>query len=291
MIDMPAIISDGLSVEEVESIMLKFPQAECPVRHIFGPGVYIREVFLPANTWAIGHHQNFEHLNIMIKGKVKMYNQDGSTSIIEGPLTFTGSPGRKVGYIIEDTIWQNVYPTAETNVEVLEATYLTKSAVSTEAINQLLLPDLIKIQADQEDYLALLAELNLTESQVRIQTENTEDMMELPKAAYKFQQGKSAIEGSGLFATSKIIWGEIIGPGRLNGKRTILGRMLNHSTKPNAVVVAEGNDLWIQALTDIEGQHGGLVGDEITIDYRYTWQLNKAIELKMERTGELLCQA
>ena len=35
-------------------------------------------------------------------------------------LTFLGSPGRKVAYIIEDTVFQNIYATEETDVEKLE---------------------------------------------------------------------------------------------------------------------------------------------------------------------------
>jgi hypothetical protein len=87
----------------------------------------MREVTIPSGSIAIGHHQNFEHMNIFLKGRVTMVNSDGTTSELNAPMCFVGKPGRKIGYIHEDVVWLNVYPTEETSVEKLEAHYLTKS--------------------------------------------------------------------------------------------------------------------------------------------------------------------
>ena len=60
----------NLIVADLEKEMLGMPQADCPVAHHFGPGIYIREVTLPAGIFAVGHTQRYEHLNIMLTGKV-----------------------------------------------------------------------------------------------------------------------------------------------------------------------------------------------------------------------------
>lgn len=128
--NLPTIFKDiSASTEKLEDLMLSLPQVDCNLVHSFGPGTYIRQITIPAGTVAIGHYQNFDHVNIFVKGKVLMVNDDGSQSVLTAPMTFVGKPGRKIGYIIEDMTWINVYPTEETDIEKLEAKYVTKSDV------------------------------------------------------------------------------------------------------------------------------------------------------------------
>ena len=117
------------TLEAVESKMLDINQVECPVVHRFGPGIYIREVTIPADSFAIGHKQNFEHMNVFLKGRVTMLNEDGSTTELKAPMIFVGQPGRKIGYIHEDMVWLNIYATNETDIEKLEAHYFKKASV------------------------------------------------------------------------------------------------------------------------------------------------------------------
>ncbi len=120
-------------VEILEGEFLKQVQVDCPVVHRFGPGTYIREVKIPSNTYAIGHHQNFEHINVFLKGRVSILNDDGSFTEMVAPMVFIGKPGRKVGYIHEEITWLNIYPTEETDVDKLEGHFVTKSATWLEA--------------------------------------------------------------------------------------------------------------------------------------------------------------
>lgn len=39
-----------------------------PVTHRFQPGVYIREILMPANTWVVGHVHNTTHWNVVVSG-------------------------------------------------------------------------------------------------------------------------------------------------------------------------------------------------------------------------------
>jgi hypothetical protein len=118
--DIPAML-DG-----IESMMLTAEQVACPTQHHFGPGIYIRESFLPAGTYVMGHAHKCEHTNIMLKGKMAVI-VNGEAKVIEGPCIFIGQPGRKFAYIIEDTIFQNIYATTETDIEKLEDMFVEKS--------------------------------------------------------------------------------------------------------------------------------------------------------------------
>jgi len=114
------------SLDQIEALMLSAPQVECPVTHHFGHGIYMREAFLPAGTYVMGHSHKHEHMNIMLKGKMAVI-VNGEAKVIEGPYIFTGKPGRKFAYIIEDTVFVNAYATDETDVDKLEEMFVDKS--------------------------------------------------------------------------------------------------------------------------------------------------------------------
>lgn len=119
-------IAVATPLDQIEAMMLAAPQIDCPVQHHFGPGIYMREAFLPAGTYVMGHAHKDEHMNIMLKGKMAVI-VNGEAKVIEGPYIFTGQPGRKFAYIIEDTVFVNVYATDETDVEALEEMFVDKS--------------------------------------------------------------------------------------------------------------------------------------------------------------------
>lgn len=274
LVDIASAFSGDIG--QIENAMLQCEQASCPVIHRFGPGVYIREVRLPAGILAVGHTQNFEHTNVMLQGRVTMLNDNGTTTELVAPMIFTGKPGRKVGYVHEDVVWLNVYPTQETDVEKLEATFITKSDSWSESNGQRLLA--FQTNVDQEDYKQFLEEIGVSEETARAQSENTSDMMELPPGGYKFKLSNSHLEGKGLFATADIDAGELIAPARIHGMRTVAGRYTNHSANPNARMERTGSsDISLVATRPIAGCRGGFDGEEITIDYRQARALTLSI--------------
>lgn len=271
-----ADISISEKIKAIEPLMLDMPQVACPVTHHFGPGVCIREVTMPAGTMAIGHHQNFAHMNNFIKGKVLMLMDDGTTKEISAPMTFVGEPGRKIGYIIEDMVWQNIYPTNETDVETIEKTYLTKSTEFLDSIEAKEKFKQLEYIRDNNDYKSLLTELDISEDIVKLQSENKDDQMPFPFGNYSIKVSKSDIHGSGIFATAQIHENEIIAPARIGGMRTPAGRFTNHSPTPNAMMVKNDNgDIDLVAIKNIDGCRGGMNGEEVTVDYRQVLSINK----------------
>ena len=257
------------AVSKLEHYFLEMPQVECPVEHIFGPGTYTRKVTIPAGTFAIGHAQKTEHMNIMLEGRVSIRNEDGTVTELKAPQVFVGKPGRKVGYVHEKMVWLNVYPTQERDVEKLEATYLDKSVVwlaSHEAKQQLLA---ISNDVDRQDFLSVLDEFGFTEEVAKAQSENESDQIPFPDGAHSVMVSDSRIHGKGLFATSGFEADDVIAPARLGSNRTPAGRFTNHSKNPNALMVlCENGDIALVAIKPIKGCAAGELGDEVTIDYR-----------------------
>jgi hypothetical protein len=254
--------------DQVEAAFLEQPQADCPVTHRFGPGIYIREVLLPRGAYVVGHAHKTVHLNIMLTGRLGLIDDDGNETLLSAPQTFVAGMGRKVAYIYEDVIWQNVHATTETDVAVLEDTYLDKSAVWLDHARRASLVT-ENYSEDNEDFAAALADLGLDSLTVRLAAERSDDLTAFPLGEYKVMTGASRIDGTGLFATGVIAVNELIAPWRLDGQRTPAGRYANHGATPNAeAVMTETGDIYLFALRPIAGCQGGQLGEEITIDYR-----------------------
>lgn len=269
-------IVDPAKIEQVESHLLDLPQVECPVVHHFGPGIYIREVTLPTGTLAIGHAQRFEHLNIMLTGAVAMVGDDGQTKVLRAPMIFVGKPGRKLGYVLETCIWQNVYSTDERDIDKLEAMFLDKSSAwqaHAEAARQL---ETYHRREDREDFELVVRMAGFTSGAVRAQSENPYDQIQMPSGfAPKFTVRGSAIEGKGVFLSAPVEQGEVIAPARIDGMRTPAGRYTNHSKHPNAKFTKDDSgDIWLVATRRISGCAGGSQGEEVTVDYRQALALS-----------------
>lgn len=114
------------ALKERLSILVKelgqMEQVDCPLRHYFAPGVYLREIFMPADSVVIGKIHRTEHFNIIQKGRVRVAHGDGTTMVLEGPCTFVSKAGvQKTLYIETDTIWTTIHITSETDLAALES--------------------------------------------------------------------------------------------------------------------------------------------------------------------------
>jgi hypothetical protein len=114
---------DALLSQKVEFLLaksLELPQVDCQTKHYFGPSIYIREVTMPAGAVVIGKPHRKEHMCVMLQGRMIIVDADGNKKELVAPMTFVGGAGRKVAYILETTVFQNILATDETDIEVLE---------------------------------------------------------------------------------------------------------------------------------------------------------------------------
>ena len=121
---------DSLLSQKVENLLSQveqMPQVDCQTKHYFGPSIYVREVTMPAGSVVIGKPHLKEHMCIMLQGRMVVVDAEGNKKELVAPLTFVGSPGRKVAYILETTVFQNIYATDETDVEKLENMFVDNS--------------------------------------------------------------------------------------------------------------------------------------------------------------------
>jgi len=117
-----------LNIPKTIEKMQTLPQVECINKHHFAEGQYVRETHMPKGTFAIGKKHRFSTVNIIIKGKLSIYNGENSPILhIEAPYTFVSDAGvQKMAFFHEDTIWLNAHPTEETDLEKIEEEFIIK---------------------------------------------------------------------------------------------------------------------------------------------------------------------
>jgi hypothetical protein len=95
------------------------PQIECPIRHHFAPGMYGREISIPAGTVLIGAVHKTDNLVVLSKGLIRMVTEDGFTEIAAPHTMMCKAGTRNAGLIVEDSVWTNFFPTLETDPDKL----------------------------------------------------------------------------------------------------------------------------------------------------------------------------
>jgi hypothetical protein len=118
----------------------------------------------------------------------------------------------------------------------------------------------------------------MTQNEMDAIVHTESDLIEMPEGV-AVELRDSPIHGKGLFATRNFEVGEIVCPGRVDGKRTPGGRFINHSFNCNIKPEKVGGDIYAVAARKIR------VGDELLVDYRASMRVNFGLTLQ----GELPC--
>jgi len=120
-------ISGGASREQIlqfqDLLKQEFPEPweqDFPVEHIFAPGLYARQMTIPAGGLIIGKIHRHAHVNTISKGRVFVVTEFGKDELC-APVTFVSQPGTKrIVVAQEETIWTTYHPTDETELEKIE---------------------------------------------------------------------------------------------------------------------------------------------------------------------------
>lgn len=118
---MEALIKDQPITREMvvalERELQKLPQVECPLRHYFAPGMYAREMTIPAGVVVTGAVHRHEHLCTVSKGRIAVSTDEGMR-VISAPCTLVSKAGTKrVGWALEETVWTTYHATNETDLD------------------------------------------------------------------------------------------------------------------------------------------------------------------------------
>lgn len=260
---------------KLAKVILDNEQVHNSLVHRFGGGLYIREAHYPKNVLIIGQEHVSEHMNVLLKGSINVIDGDGQTQTLTAPHMFVAKAGSKVGYTLEDVVWQNIYVTSSTDVEHLESVLFKSADILKDHQQEKLLKEYPLHEEDRQDFLLMVKESGWTVDDVELASKHRGDCIPFPDGSYSISTGDSPIQGKGMFSTADIKQGSLLAPMRLGGCRTPAGYLVNHSKTPNTVALKNDlGDMFLVALRDIHGMVGGDLGEEITLDYRQVMKLN-----------------
>jgi hypothetical protein len=92
-------------------------------RHHLAPGMYCRELFIPAGACLTGKIHRTSHINIIAQGDISVLTEHGVRRF-KAPCVLVSSAGiKRVGFAHADTTWITVHanPADETDLDQLEA--------------------------------------------------------------------------------------------------------------------------------------------------------------------------
>ena len=264
-------------IENLQNELLKMPQSDIITEHTFLPGIYERKITIPPWTVLTGAEHKTGYKIRLEKGTIAV-NIEDKVQIMTAPMEFEAKAGaQRVGRVFEEeVIWIDVYKNPDNcqNLEILEKRlYVVPNCGLGE--NRVAL----EINNAQADYKLFLDQIGLNQVEMDKIVTNESDVIDMPSNVY-VELRDSKIHGKGLFATKSFKKGDIVCPGRLDGKRTPGGRFINHSYDSNILPIKVGDDIYAMAVRDI------YENEELLVDYRSSMRINFGITLQ----GELPCQ-
>jgi len=92
-----------------------------PLVHTFTPGLYSRQILMPAGAILTSKVHRTEHQYVVSKGSLWVYSGVDGPQYLQAPHSGVTKPGTRRLLVIEfDTIWTTFHPTSLTDVEEIE---------------------------------------------------------------------------------------------------------------------------------------------------------------------------
>jgi hypothetical protein len=262
-------------VVALQDELLQMPQADIVTTHTFLPGVYERKITIPPWTVLTGAAHKTNYRVRLEKGTIAV-NRETEVVVLTAPFEFDAKAGeQRAGRVFEDeVVWVDIYDNPDDcqDLAVLEdRLYVVPECGLGDTRRRL------AIESAQSDYQLFLQQIGLDQPTMDAIVTIENDLIDMPEG-HDVELKPSPVHGVGMFATKYFFAGEVICPGRLDGKRTPAGRYINHSCDPNVIPYKFGDDLYVIAVKDVG------VGNELFIDYRDAMHANFGFYLPKETT-------
>lgn len=114
-------------VDQLQVAFLKMPQVECPLVHRFTPGLYSRQIFVPASTLTVTKVHGTEHQFVISQGDISIWVDGVGVKRFSAPYHgITKAGTRRLIMHHTDVILTTFHPTDETDPDVIEDQIIIK---------------------------------------------------------------------------------------------------------------------------------------------------------------------
>ena len=119
-------------MEEIKNFLMNptTKQTELPLKHSFAPGVYAREMEIPAGTLLIGKIHKHRHHNFLMKGSIIVLTEANGVELLQAPLMIVSEEGtQRIGYAVTDTVWTTIHENKDNSedLDVIENRTVVKT--------------------------------------------------------------------------------------------------------------------------------------------------------------------
>ena len=103
-----------------DAIVANLELQDLPTDHYFSDELYARALHIPAGFVLTGKEHKRDHLNFLMKGKIKVMTDDG-VKLLEAPAIIESKAGiKRAGFTLTDTLWVTVHHCEKTTVKEAE---------------------------------------------------------------------------------------------------------------------------------------------------------------------------
>jgi quercetin dioxygenase-like cupin family protein len=114
-------LTEPTVLDRLEAEIASGAPVVCPLVHSFTPGIYIRQMFVPAGAAITSRVHRTEHHFVLLRGKI-IVRSDTEDRIYEAPcLGITPPNTRRAAIALEDTVWMTIHanPNNELDPDVI----------------------------------------------------------------------------------------------------------------------------------------------------------------------------
>mgnify|MGYP003142809165 CR=1 FL=1 len=121
-------------IKKVESIINKnersIPKEDIdkfnPLKHSFGKGLYVREVFNPAGELIITKIHKYDHPYFLLSGEMSILDKEGEKRIVAPHYGITKANTKRIIFAHTDCIFVTVHATNKTDLDEIEKEIILK---------------------------------------------------------------------------------------------------------------------------------------------------------------------
>ena len=113
-------------IQKLQEAMLPMQSEQPEPRHFFAPGMYLRELVVPAGMLMVGKIHKHEHFLLVLKGRAEVISEFGRMVVEAGHISISPAGVKRVVLALEDTQFVTVHVNKDDSQDlaVIEAEHI-----------------------------------------------------------------------------------------------------------------------------------------------------------------------
>src|SRR4249919_1817233 len=129
-VQLPKVPTLG-QIKRLQDVIAECPQVECPVEHLFAPGMYVRQCSIPAGSIVVGKMHRHQHPVFLLAGSVQINTDRGMETITAPHSWISQENAKRALHTLTDCVFATVHlnPTDTHDLDAIEAEVIVPEAL------------------------------------------------------------------------------------------------------------------------------------------------------------------